>query len=108
MATGEDFVLFVIDQVQGPWELRYRKMFGEYLVYVNDKPILLICDNTVFVKMLPQVAQLLPDAETGFPYEGAKEHYVLPIDDSEIAQAVVGALEPITDVPKPRKKAAKK
>ncbi|MGN0560765.1 MAG: hypothetical protein ACI4K8_06895 [Candidatus Fimenecus sp.] len=25
-------------------------MFGEYMVYVNDKPILMVCDNTVFVK----------------------------------------------------------
>jgi DNA helicase-2/ATP-dependent DNA helicase PcrA len=35
--------------------VRYKKMFGEYMVYVNEKPILLVCDNTVFVKILDRL-----------------------------------------------------
>ena len=31
-------------------------MFGEYMVYVNDKPVLLVCGNTVYAKKLPQLA----------------------------------------------------
>lgn len=72
MATTEEFILFVCGQIQGDYDIRYRKMFGEYMVYANDKPILLVCDNRVFVKQLPQVAELMKDAVRGVPYAGAK------------------------------------
>ncbi|MDR0849154.1 MAG: hypothetical protein LBN10_09000 [Propionibacteriaceae bacterium] len=103
MATTPDFIEYVLDQARGPWALRYKKMFGEYMVYANDKPILLVCDNTVFVKMLPEIEALMGDSETGFPYEGAREHWVLNIDNSEFSADVIAVLEPITPLPKPRK-----
>ena len=52
-------------------------MFGEYMVYVNDKPVLLVCDNTVYVKKLPEIEELMSGAECGVPYDSAKEHYIL-------------------------------
>lgn len=50
MSTTMDYVEFVCGQIRDAWDVRYKKMFGEYMVYINDKPILLVCDNTVFVK----------------------------------------------------------
>lgn len=41
MATTKEYIEFVCDQIQGFGEVRYRKMFGEYMAYVNDKPVLL-------------------------------------------------------------------
>ena len=35
MATTPDFVEFVCEQISGAGDIRYRKMFGEYMVYVN-------------------------------------------------------------------------
>jgi len=104
MATTADYIEFVCEQIRGTGAVRYRKMFGEYMVYVNDKPILLVCDNTVFIKQLPCVADVMKNAETGFPSPGAKEHYVLDIDDTALSRKVVGILEPVTPVPQPRKK----
>ncbi|MDR1851915.1 MAG: TfoX/Sxy family protein [Propionibacteriaceae bacterium] len=104
MATTPEFVEYVLDQAEGPWLLRSKKMFGEYMVYVNDKPILLVCDNQVFVKILPELDEAMKGRETGFPYEGAKEHYVLDMDDTEHVREVIGILEPITALPKPRKR----
>ena len=79
-------------------------MFGEYMVYVDDKPILLVCDNTVFVKILPCLDGLMTTAEKGQPYDGAKEHYLLDIDNSELTREVIAALLPVVPVPKPQKK----
>ena len=56
MATTKEYIEFVCDQIQGFGEVHYRKMFGEYMAYLNDKPVLLVCDDTVFVKKLPEVA----------------------------------------------------
>ena len=104
MATTIDFIEYVCGQIDGAGAVRYQKMFGEFMVYVNDKPILLVCDNTVFVKILPCVEGLMNNADKGFPYKGAKEHYVLDIDNRELALAVVSALEKVIPVPKPKKK----
>ena len=104
MATTLDYIEYVTAQACGCGVVRYRKMFGEYMVYINDKPILLVCDNTVFVKKLPCLDELMIEAEKGFPYDGAKEHYILDIDDTVLTKAVIDALEPITPIPKTRKK----
>ncbi len=104
MATTLDYIEYVCDQIHGTGMVRYRKMFGEYMVYVNDKPILLVCDNTVFVKKLDCIKELLQDASTGFPYNGSKEHYILDIDNRNLACEVIDVLEPLIPVPKPRKK----
>ena len=53
MSTSLDFIEYVCEQIAGVGPIRYRKMFGECMVYVNNKPILLVCDDTVFVKLLP-------------------------------------------------------
>jgi TfoX/Sxy family transcriptional regulator of competence genes len=108
MSTTQDFIEYVCEQIRGVGYVRYRKMFGEYMAYVNEKPILLVCDNIVYVKELECIADLMQDAEKGFPYTGAKEHFILDIDDAEFAKEVVRILEPVTSVPKPKKKKEKK
>lgn len=104
MATSLEYIEFVCDQIQGTGVVRYRKMFGEYMVYVNDKPLLLVCDNTVYVKNLPELTALMQDASCGIPYSGAKEHYILDIENRALCRDVIAILEPITPLPKPRKK----
>lgn len=108
MSTTQDFIEYVCEQIRGVGLIRHRKMFGEYMVYVNEKPILLVCDNIVFVKELECIEDLMRDAERGFPYEGAKEHYILDIDDAEFSKEIIRSLEPVTSVPKPKKKKEKK
>ena len=108
MATFPDFVAFVCDQLQGTGDVRHRAMFGEYMVYVNNKPLVLVCDNTAFIKQHPAVTDLLQDAPKGFPYPGAKEHHVLDVDDRELCKAVIARLEPVTALPKPKTKKGKK
>ena len=106
MATSPEYITFVCDQVRGDWDIRHKKMFGEYMVYVNDKPVLLVCDNTVFVKQLPCIEGLMA-AEKGFPYNGAKEHYILDVEDTELAKQVIAELEIVTPIPKPKPKKKK-
>jgi len=102
MASDLDYVQYVIDQIKANGTITYKKMFGEYLIYLNNKPVVMVCDNTAFVKMLDCIKPLMENAETGFPYEGAKEHYIINADDSEHLSNVVMVLE--KNVPIPRKK----
>ena len=104
MATSQDFIQYVCDKINFDGKITYKKMFGEYMVYVNAKPILLVCDNTVMVKKVPELADLMKDAPDGIPYEGAKVHYILDIENRELVRSVIAVLEPITPLPKKRAK----
>lgn len=109
MATTVDYIEFVMDsigEISGV-EFRYKKMFGEYCVYANEKPVMLICDNTVYIKMLPCVEEIMAGGQTNHPYDGAKAHYLLDIEDSNLTKTVIRLLEQNTPLPKPRKKTIK-
>ena len=108
MATSLEYVEFVCDRIKGAGDVRFKKMFGEYMVYVNNKPLLLVCDDTVYVKKLDALGELMRNAPLGMPYNGAKEHYILDIDDDKLTRSVIDVLEPITPIPAPRNKKAAK
>ena len=104
MATSVDFINYVCDQIAGVGEIRYRKMFGEYLIYVNEKPLITVCNNTAFIKKLECIEELMEGTEIGFPYKDAKEHYILDIDNSELSKIVVRKVEEVTPLPKKKSK----
>ena len=105
MATSKEYIEFVCEQLHGcGGEIRYRKMFGEYMVYINDKPALLVCDDTVFAPVHDSIAHLMQDAERGVPYDGAKERYILDIEDRELAHEVMNCLDPHLLDPRPKKR----
>lgn len=74
------------------------------MVYIDRKPILLVCDDTVFVKMLPELFDVMSSAEKGFPYEGAKEHYILDVENESLVNEVVNILKNIVVVTKNKKR----
>lgn len=104
MATSKEYIEFVIEKVEKFGTIRTRKMFGEYMVYLNDRPILTVCDNTVFVKKHPEIGEVMKDVECGCPYDGAKESYILDIENKKITEQVIPILGKIVPIPKPRKR----
>lgn len=104
MATTAEYVDFVCERIDGMGAVRRQKMFGEYMVYLNGKPIFLVCDNTVFVKIIPELSEVMADAQRGLPYPGGKEHYILDIENAETTQKAASILEAATPLPNPRKK----
>lgn len=102
MATTPEYIKHVCYQIKSTKEVRYRKMFGEYMVYVDDRPLIIVCDNVPFVKKLDCLDNLMQSASTGYPYEGAKEHYILDIDNAALCESVIKELEKV--IPKPKKK----
>lgn len=105
MATTVDAINFVCSQIAAAGEVRARKMFGDYMVYLNEKPVITVCDSICYVKKLPAIEEMMRDAECGFPYEGAKEHYILDIAHAAYAVKVVRAIW--ENVPFPKKRSRK-
>lgn len=107
MASNPDFVSYLCEQLEGIGEIRSRKMFGEYMIYVNDRPVLLVCNDTPYVKTLPCLEELLADRPIASPYDGAKDHYALDPDDRGTLRRAVTLAEAVTPLPKKKTKAAK-
>lgn len=104
MATSVDYIEFVCECLNRFGEIRTRKMFGEYMVYYKYRPILTVCDNTVFVKKLPELAEIMTNSECGFPYEGAKESYILDIENDRLLDKIIPILGEIVPLPKTKKR----
>ena len=100
MACSADFIDFVCCQLDSVGIIRTRKMFGDYCIYVNEKPLMLCCDNVVYIPKDPAIDDLMTDAECGVPFPGAKERYILDVDHGNEARRIISLLEKATPFPK--------
>ena len=73
MASSEEFLSFVLDQLSSLDGISYRKMMGEYILYFKGKVFGGIYDDRLLIKPVRTVISILPDAPLEKPYEGAKE-----------------------------------
>lgn len=106
MACSQNYIDFVCSQLRGSGVIRTRKMFGDWCIYVDEKAVILACDEQCYVKKHQAIEDLMQDAQVGFPYDGAKEHYILDIEHSDKAKLVVSRLLEV--LPYPKKKTNQK
>jgi len=103
MACTQEFIDFVCDMLRPVGSVRYRKMMGDYVIYVDEKCVITACDGICYVKKIPEITALMADAECGFPYDGAKECYILNIEHSTYVQQVISVLRDTLPYPKKKK-----
>lgn len=108
MATQEATVEFLLAKLGHANRFSARAMFGEYALYADGKVVALVCDDLLYVKILPASNALEPRCEKGEPYPGAKLHYI--VDEGQLSTvptlpailfAIAGSL------PEKKKKAAR-
>ena len=107
MASQQATVDRLLERLAGAGRVVAKKMFGEYCVYLDDKPIALVCDDRLYLKPTASGRMLLPDATEGPPYPGAKPHLIVPAsvwDDREAMARLARATFDELPVPKPRKR----
>lgn len=107
MASTIEYIEDLCQKVAPVGAIRSRKMFGDWMVYIDEKPAITVCDNQAYIKILPQIAHLMTDAETGSPYPGAKEHYILDTDHVRQTIEVLRTLVPLLPYPAKKKKKEK-
>lgn len=52
-------------------------MFGEYALYADGKVVGLICDDQLYIKILPESAELENICDKDEAYPGSKKYYVV-------------------------------
>lgn len=111
MSTQPETAEFILEHLSPRGRFSVRRMFGEYALYTDGKVVGLICNDLLYVKILPESRELESLCEQDTPYSGAKLYYVISedqltqLDDlSEIFIDIAASLP----VPKVHKKKSKK
>ena len=106
MATQQKFVDFIIEQINIPEQVSYKKMFGEYGLYFGNKMFALVCDNKLFVKQTISGREYLIDVVEESPYSGAKPCFLIEekLEDSIWLRKLVEITVIELPEPKPKKK----
>ena len=106
MASDQDFVDFIVDQLENAGDIRYRKMFGEYAIYCDDKVTALVCDNQLFVKPTEAGRSFIGDVVEAPPYPGAKMSFLIgeELENRDWITELVRITAKELPEPKPKKK----
>ena len=97
-------VQFICDQAGLGKRLTFRKMFGEYALYLDGKIVALVCDNQMFLKPTDEGLAYLGKVSEAPPYPGAKNFYLLSaeVEDADVLQGAL--LVTARALPEPRPK----
>lgn len=110
MASDINTVAFIIDQSGLGSRLAYKRMFGEYALYLNTKVVAFVCDNKLFLKPTDAGRELLGTPKEAPAYPGSKNYFLLEqeLDDSVQLRRAFEVTEAALPLPKPKTAAKKK
>lgn len=107
MASTLEFVQFLSDQLSPCGCVTYRKLFGDYCIYLDGCVLGLVCDDVFYFANTEKGRSFAPDLPEGYPFEGAKLHqYIEDVEDSETLCAYVNHVR--DELRPPKKKSRKK
>ena len=97
MPSTKEYLDFVLEQPDGIGSLAFRKMMGEYLLYLDGVYFGNICDNRFLIKKTPSMDKY--ETSEQIPYPGAKP-MLMPsdTDDAELLKRM--ALDACADLKK--------
>ena len=103
MASGKEYLHFILEQLSDLEAVSYRPMMGEYILYYRGKIIGGIYDDRLLVKKTRSALELMPAAICELPYEGAKE--LLLVDEVDCKEFLTKLFEAMYDeLPSPKRK----
>lgn len=110
MASDQNFVDFVVGQIQNAGEIYAKKMFGEYGIYSDGKFFGVICDNKLYVKPTNSGREFIVNVVEASAYPGAKPSFLIEeeIEDIEWLSELVRITVKELPEPKPKRKKKKK
>lgn len=102
MASTEEYLNYILDQLSKLEDITYRKMMGEYILYYREKIFGGIYDDRFLVKPVKSAKEMMGDARMEKPYEGAKEMILVDnIEDKDFLKDLIEAM--YDELPKKRK-----
>ncbi len=103
MASSKEYLDFILEQLSELDDVTYRAMMGEYIIYYRGKIVGGIYDDRFLVKPTKSAVEMMSNADTELPYDGAKE--MLLVDDVDNKDFLRELLEAMyEELPAPKKK----
>lgn len=106
MSSRPETLAFLLDQLGELPGLRTRRMFGEYCVYVDDKPVAFVCDDLLYVKPTPAGEALMQPPVWGRFYDKARPHLLVSPerwDERDWLRQLLLATADALPLPRPRR-----
>ena len=104
MASSEEYLDFILEQLSELEEMSYRPMMGEYILYYRGKIIGGIYDNRLLLKPVKVVMDQLGQTRLERPYEGAKEMILIEdIEDKSFLMRLIKEMYEVLPAPKVKK-----
>ena len=75
--SASNGVEFILEKLGEPRRFSVRAMFGEYALYADGKVVGLVCNDQLYVKILPASEELENICEKDEAYPGSKKFYVV-------------------------------
>ena len=100
MASGADYLEFVLDLLRDVPAVTHKKMMGEYMLYSEGILFGGVYDDRFLLKDVPAARSEFPHEE--IPYEGSKPMLLVDSEDPSRIANVVASMLP--ELPKPRRK----
>lgn len=107
MASDQKFVDYVVEQINLPAQVSFKKMFGEYALYHETKLFGLVCDNKFYVKPTTAGREFIGKPQEAPPYPGAKPSFLIEekLDDRDWLKELVTLT--VKELPQPKLKVKK-
>lgn len=107
MPSNNDFIDYIVDQMENAGTITYKFMFGGYAVYCDKKVVALVCDDQLFVKPTEGGRSFIGNVVEAPAYPGAKMSFL--IEDKFEDREWISELIRITarELPEPKQKKKK-
>ena len=93
MASSQEYLDYILDQLSLVDGITHRAMMGEYILYCQGKIFGGIYDDRFLVKPVKSAVAKMPDAPREVPYEGAKEMLLVEeVDNREFLSDLITAM----------------
>ena len=102
MASGKEYLHFILEQLSDLDDISYRPMMGEFILYYRGKIVGGIYNDRLLVKKTISALELMPVAICELPYEAAKE--MLLVDEVDSKVFLTELFEAMFDELPPRKR----
>ena len=107
MGTRAETMEFLADQLSALPNIRYRKMFGEYGLYCDEKVVAFVCDDDLFIKPTDAGRAYIGEPGEAPAYPGSKLYFRVSGDRWEDRDGLAGLIDATAAVlpaPKPKPK----
>ena len=103
MASSKEYLDFILEQVSELYNISYKTMMGEFIIYYKGKIVGGIYDDRLLVKPVKAAINYMPNAEYELPYDGAKK--MLLVNNVDNKEYLIGLLNVMHDeLPAPKSK----